>query len=140
MPRRPTIDTLLKRIEATPQDAALYQQLGSRYLEKGLREEAKSALDRSLELEPSDPWTHLYLGNWHYRIDNREAVKCFKRAVLLMPNDAIGFVCLGDAYAALGFDALATENYRHALDMAPDDKIAKRNWQRWLKTAEREED
>ncbi|MFN7139271.1 MAG: tetratricopeptide repeat protein [Limisphaerales bacterium] len=137
MPRRPTIATLLKRIEAAPRDAELHQELGLSYRKKGLMEEAKVAYERSLELDPFDPWTHLYLGNWYFTMDQyREAVECFNCAARLMPQIAIAFVSLGHAYAALGFDALATQNYRHALDVDPDDKTAKRNWQRWKRSCE----
>jgi Tfp pilus assembly protein PilF len=99
-----------------------------------MMEEAKAAYERSLELDPCDPWTHLYLGNWYYEMNQqRNAVESFKSAARSMPDSAITFVCLADAYAALGFDALATENYRHAIEVDPDDKTAKRNWQRWQK-------
>ena len=137
MSRRPTTDTLLKRLRAAPRDAELHQELGKAYLEKGLMEEAKAAYERSLELDPCDPWTYLFLGNWYYTMDrHREAVESFKCAARLRPDISIAFVGLADAYAALGFDALATENYRHAVDVDPTDTTAKRNWRRWTRNIE----
>jgi tetratricopeptide (TPR) repeat protein len=130
--RRTKIASLLGRIEAAPRDAELHQELGKLYRKKGMMEEARVAYERSLELDPCDPWTYLYLGNWHYSMkQHREAAEYFKHAARLMPDAAIAFICLADSYAALGFDSLATENYRHAIEIEPNDKAAKRNWRRW---------
>ena len=113
-------------------NAELHKKIGRLYLKEGKMEAAKAAYERSLELDPCDPWTHLYLGNWHYTADeNREAAKCFEYAAHLLSEIPVAFWCLGDAYAALGFDALATEHYRRALDMDPSDETARKRWQNW---------
>lgn len=57
----------------------------------------------SLRLNPKDPFTHLYLGNWHYaQADYAAAIKEFRHAARLMPNQAVSFWCLADAYAGQG--------------------------------------
>src|SRR5437016_841483 len=105
MPTPPTISGLLKRIQGEPNVAELYQQLGNLYFKKGMKKKAKSAYERSLELDPCDPWTRLYIGNWHYSVDeDRKTVEYFEQAARLLPNIAAPFWALGDAYAALGVD------------------------------------
>lgn len=139
MPRRSTISALLKRIQHAPRSAELHQKLGSAYLRLGMESEAKAAYERALELDPCDPWTLLYFGNWHYWVDeDRKAVEYYKRAGQLLPSTAAPFWALGDAYAALGLDSLATESYQRALSVEPEDKWSKRKWLRWRKSCEPE--
>lgn len=139
MPRSKTIASLVRQIEAHPKDAELHQELGLLYRKKGLMDESKAAYERSLELDPCDPWTHLYLGNWHYTLDQYEdAIECWNYAARLLPDKAIPFCCLGDAYNALGHEKTAAENYQRALEIEPDDDTAKKRWRRWQKNHEPE--
>jgi tetratricopeptide (TPR) repeat protein len=61
-------------------------------------------------------------------------VEHFRYAARLLPNISVAFWALGDAYASLGFDALATENYQHAIRVDPNDKVAKRKWKEWVES------
>jgi tetratricopeptide (TPR) repeat protein len=137
MPTPRSISSLLKRIKADPNNAELHQKLGNTYFKHGLRVRAKASYDRALQLDPADPWTHLFIGNWHSaRREHRKALEHFKYAARYVPHLPVQFWALGDAYAALGIDGLATENYQHALKLDPNDKAAKKRWDRWVKNWE----
>lgn len=60
------ISSLLKQIEADPKNVELYQKLGHAYLKHGRTAKARGAYDKALELDSTDPWTHLFVGNWHF--------------------------------------------------------------------------
>ncbi|HEY5915083.1 MAG TPA: tetratricopeptide repeat protein [Verrucomicrobiae bacterium] len=137
MPNPRVISSLLKRIKAHPNNAELFQRLGNLYFKKGCVRKAKTAYDRSLDLNPADPWTHLFVGNWHYAAgEYREALEHFRYAAQYVPQIPAQFWALGDAYAALGIDGLATESYQHALELDPDDKMAKKKWRKWVESCE----
>jgi tetratricopeptide (TPR) repeat protein len=132
MPSRTTIPSLLRRIREEPSDAELHQGLGRLYLKKGMTQLAKAAYERSLELDPCDPWTHLYLGNWYEFVQEYEqALECFAYAARLLPDDSTAFWCMAGAYESLGMVDLAAENYELALDTNPKDRIARKRWHAW---------
>lgn len=60
-----TVEGVLALIDEQPDDAELHQRLGKAYSAAGRYEEARTAYERSLELDPTDPFTHFYLGNWY---------------------------------------------------------------------------
>src|SRR5207249_7165903 len=104
---------------------------------QGAMGKAKAAYERALQLDPTDPWTHLFVGNWHMAADEyREALEHFKHSAQYVPQIPVQFWALGDAYAALGIDALATENYQHALKLDPNDKAARKSWEKWVRSCE----
>ena len=127
-----TVAELLERIDAEPSNAELFQSLGLLYLKQGMMEKARDAYDRSLELDPCDAWTHLYLGNWHYALDQfQDAIDCFEYAQRLMPENCAPVWCLGDAYTGLGDEAAAGDAYRRAFAMDPSDETARKRWKEW---------
>jgi Flp pilus assembly protein TadD len=60
-----TVEGVLALIDEQPDDAESHQRLGKAYSAAGRYEEARTAYERSLELDPTDPFTHFYLGNWY---------------------------------------------------------------------------
>ena len=127
------LNDLIRRSGTLPDDAGLFQRLG-RELYRGRMEEARVAYERSLALEPSDPWSHLYLGNWHYTgEDFLAAVERFARAAELMPDRAVAFWCLANAKEGLGHSDLADANYRKAVEVEPTDNGARRRLREWLR-------
>jgi tetratricopeptide (TPR) repeat protein len=126
------LSELTRLIGLRPDDANLFQLLGKLLRERGRREEARMAFERSIALDPNDPWTHLYLGNWHYtQEDFLVAIESFSRAAKLLPNSAVGFWCLANAHEALGQIELADANYRKAVEVEPRDKQARRQLRAW---------
>lgn len=134
------ISSLLKQIEADPNNVEMYQKLGNAYFEHGQTADARAAYDKALELDYTDPWTHLFVGNWHYAAGQyRKALGHFKFAAQYVPQIPVQFWALGDAYAALGIDCLATESYQRALELDPADKMAKKKWKRWVESCKTED-
>jgi tetratricopeptide (TPR) repeat protein len=134
-----TIEEVLSLIENRPADAELFQLLGKRYLEAGQLEEARKAFEHSLALDPNDPWTHLYLGNWFY-LNGRlsDALERFKHAAKLLPDEAIVYTSQGDIYESMGRNDLAAKSYKTAVRVAPDDPQAVRKLSKWCERNGRE--
>ena len=68
-----TVGDVLQQIDQRPSDSDLYQQRGGLYLKDGKLDEARQAYERAIELDPKDPFAHLFLGN------TLEAQKLFHR-------------------------------------------------------------
>ena len=130
-----TIEDVLSLIETRPADAELHQRLGLLYSKAGRMEESRAAYERSLALNPTDPFTHLYFGNWFYSSEMySEALMRFKHATELSPDQAVGYWCQGDAHQSMGQYDLAQQAYETAVRVAPD------NWQAHKRLAAWHED
>ena len=126
-------------IERRPNDAELFQKLGGLYRKKGKMAEGKAAFEKSLELDPRDPWTHLFLGNWHYFQDDfASAIEHFANAASLMPDCAVAFWCLAEAYEAQDQAELADAHYRRAVEVEPSNKLARTKFKAWQERCERD--
>jgi Flp pilus assembly protein TadD len=127
-----TIADVLNRLEERPDDAELFQLLGRLYLEEGRLKEARAAYERSLALDPCDPFTHLYLGNWCWRCGkHKEALERFQYAAELSPDLAVAYWCQGDIHQAQGQFDLAEAAYRKAVEVDPNDPQARRKLSEW---------
>ena len=127
-----TVEQVLALIEDQPADAELYQRLGKLHLEAGRAEEARVAFVRSLELDPKDAFTHLYLGNCSYRIKMYpEALLRYQLAAELMPDQAIAYSCQADVYRAQGRFDLAQQALKTAADVAPNNELAQEKLATW---------
>ncbi|MGI8980620.1 MAG: tetratricopeptide repeat protein [Pirellulaceae bacterium] len=119
-------------IERRPDDTELFQELGKLYLKQGELDEAKAVYEKSLELDPRDPWTHLFLGNWYNsQNDFASAIKPFSHAATLMPDCAVPFWCLAEAYEKQGRTELADAHYRRAVEVEPSNKLARTKLKAW---------
>jgi hypothetical protein len=123
----PDLTDLRVQILRHPNDAELHQTLGKLLCDRGMKEEAKAAYEQSLTLNPNEPWTNLYLGNWYYVSGNQaQAIVLFTRAAEIMPERAVVWWCLGDAYIKDGSRDLAMAHYLKAIETEPSDKVARR--------------
>jgi len=128
----PDMTETLRRLRQHPDDAELFQRLAKIYHERGMADDERAALEKSLALGPNDPWTNLFLGNWHEARKNfSEAIESFARAVELLPDRSVAYWCLAGAYEALGNAELADANYRKATEVEPSDKEARTKLARW---------
>jgi hypothetical protein len=128
----PELTDLLWLCGQRPDDADLAQQLGKLYRRRGRMTEAKAAFERALELDPSDLWTHLFLGNWYFaEHDYSSAIEWFRRAAELMPDDATPYWCQAEAYERLGNLELADVRYRRAVEVDPTNQRARRKLKAW---------
>jgi tetratricopeptide (TPR) repeat protein len=127
-----TIEDVLALIEGRPADAELYQRLGQLCSKAGRAEEARGAYEQSLELDPNDAFTHLFLGNWFYGSRMYpEALVQFRHAVELLPDQAVAYWCQGDVYRAQGRYDLAQQAYETAVHVAPDNQQAREKLATW---------
>lgn len=127
-----TVEDVLALIAERPADAELFQHLGKLYKGIGRMEEARRAFERSLELDPQDGFTHLYLGNWFYASEmNSEALAQFQQAAELLPDQAVAHWCQGDVYQSQGRFDLAQHAYETAVKVAPDDELAREKLTAW---------
>lgn len=118
-------------------NAKLVPLLGSKEKLEASRA-VKSAVDKSLALDPRQDLAWHVLGAWHQRLteigpvkraaakvlygeipegSSEEAVVCFQKAIKLNPNRLSHYVELGLAYAALGKNAEARECLEKGLSM-----------------------
>jgi len=77
--------------------------LGRLYEAKGLDDRALEEWDRALQLAPTFPWTHQYIGN-HYCHNGEfdRGLDSLKRSVELSPEDPLFVANLGHCYAVAG--------------------------------------
>lgn len=102
--------------------------LGVRFDELGLVDEAISILRRAVGLNPNDGKTHTNLGHAYYDkglID--EAIEEYKRALELDPNLEFAYDGLGSAYARKGLRDKAITMFKWTVDLNPNSALAHRN-------------
>ena len=74
----------------------------------------------------------MYLGSCYYELrDFETALGWFRRAEGLEPENPTPIGLQGDALHCLGRIDEARERYRGALQIAPDDELAIKNWRRF---------
>jgi tetratricopeptide (TPR) repeat protein len=87
-------------VNAEPDNPQILHLLGLSLHKSGDLAEARSVLDRAIELAPTDAGLHLSRGNLEFGRDSEAATAALKQAVVLNPNQ-------GEAYVALLHLALA---------------------------------
>lgn len=127
----PVEDALRLLLEVTD-DAEFFQQLGLLLLRRVSMDAAKAAYDLSLRLDPCDPFTHLYIGNWHYqRREYADAIERFEYAAELRPDMAVSFWCMANVFERQGRADEADEYYRRAVAAEPKNRVARRKLRDW---------
>ncbi len=120
-----SIDDVLALLEERPTDSAPFQKLGQLYMKAGRLEEAQQVYERLLDLDPKDPFTHLFLANcFSARKMYPEALARSQCAAELLPDEAVAYWCQGDIYKAQGQYRLAQEAYERAVRVAPENEQA----------------
>ena len=132
------IARLLLAVSRSPDDSELHQCLGKAYIKQHDYTAAQSAYARAIELNPQNPWNHLYAGNASYSLDDyTQALQHFEAARRLAPRLAIVWVSMADCHAALGQFAAASSCYQTAVEVEPLNETALKNlarFQQWQRT------
>jgi tetratricopeptide (TPR) repeat protein len=116
----------------------LFRRLGKPSRKLGMGEQARAAREESLRLDPCDPWTHLFLGNWYFeRGDYPSAIERFGYARMLLPDRSPPYICLADAFEKQGRWELAEYHYLKAVEVEPVDETAQWNLRAWRARQER---
>lgn len=124
-----SIEALIARIDADPDDARLHAQLGLAYLQEARNEaapvnlpRADEALARSLELRPRDN-LDAYVGMAslaNARHDFSTSLEWSRRAIATNPYNAAAYGLLGDALFELGRVRDADMAYQEMVEVRPD--------------------
>jgi tetratricopeptide (TPR) repeat protein len=124
--------TLIAQLRGLSDDAQFFQDLGKRFHDEKRNQHEKAAYELSLELDPNNYYTHLYLGNWYYRKRQyAPAFEHFARAGELMPDDSIWRWCMAGVFEWTDRLDEAEALYRKAIAVNPTDKAAKRYYRRF---------
>lgn len=124
-----SLEALVERVGANPEDAKLHAQLGLAHLQQARNQAAPShlpraaeALDRSLELQPRDN-LEAFVGMAalaNARHDFSTSVEWSRQAIEANPYSAAGYGLLGDALFELGRVRAADSAYQEMVEIRPD--------------------
>ncbi len=116
------------------------QEIAKKHMDKHEWKQAIPVLISDISEKPIDPWSVMFLGNCYYELkDFDEALKYFKKAEILLPDNPTPLWLQADALYSIGEISSAGKLYRKALDTDPEDEMAIKNWKRWLKLKEKAE-
>jgi tetratricopeptide (TPR) repeat protein len=124
----------LKAIEIDPSYALAHRELGTLLKNIEPSVQAEYHLRRSLELDHTEMWARIHLGNllWS-RGDAHAAIAEFERAVALHPDASMPLWCIANVYETQELWKQAGALYERALEIEPDDSVAHMNYGRMLK-------
>lgn len=117
-----------KILEDVVQDVPDYAQawlfLGTSHLEQGHIEEARTALERSVEIN-GDPTTRIVLGKFYLTQNKPEkALAQLETAVRMRPQSTTGHYFLAEAFRAQGESEKARRHYLRTLELSPGFPLA----------------
>jgi tetratricopeptide (TPR) repeat protein len=136
-----TLSRLRARLNRPSPSARLFQAIGAVLLKRGhlsrrasrYYKEAEAFLLRSLDMNPADPSTLLYLANLHSaRREYLTSIWYAERAHALDPKLGMARVTVAEGHAVLGEYARADRYFRRAVEVDPGCDVARRNLNRWL--------
>jgi tetratricopeptide (TPR) repeat protein len=130
-----SIDEIIAEISRhVGDDAEFLQEFGKTCLYCDYEELAKAVLDKSLELNSLDPFTLLYLGNYHFGRDEFDAaLERFQDALAIDEHIAYVYSCVADAYEKLGKNKKALKHHKKAKKVDPVCKSSRRSYRRFKK-------
>jgi len=116
--------SLLKYLEASrlnPYQEVIFNKLAIAYSRLRQFRQAGEAIDRSIRLEPSYAFAHNTRGIIHLADDfHQSAIRSFKEAIKLRPQEANFYVNLGHAYLRVNKYEEGLDTYQLALQMDPE--------------------
>jgi Flp pilus assembly protein TadD len=134
-----TVEDVLALLEVRPDDADLYQLLGSLHFRNRDLAAANKAYRQACRLDPEDPFKCLFLGNLlAINEDKREAMAWFERAEELAPRLWTVYWCKGNLYREQRKYNRADQAYRRAVELEPEDECAQRTLAEWIEFAARQ--
>ena len=116
----------LRALELEPDQPLVLNYLGYSWVEQmNNLDEARTMIEKAVELRPDDGYIVDSLGWVEYRLgDYEEAVRQLERAVALQAGDPVINDHLGDAYWQVGRLHEARFQWRRVLTLGPDDELA----------------
>lgn len=133
------IKLLEQVIQQYPDRQKGYIDLATIYMKAKEFAKAEQVIKRGLEIK-EDPEFYFVLGNMEYeRKKYQKARKYYKRMIELAPNDPRGYNNLALVEIAMGNERTAIELYEKALEINPDYREAKSNYNSLLKYLKKKE-
>jgi Flp pilus assembly protein TadD len=125
------VELLQNAAQQRPQDASAHEQLAAAYAQSGRAGEAVVQLRQAISLSPDTASLHALLAQALSSTGQLEqAIAEQKAALHLQANDPDDWNNLGVLEAKAGRTAQAREDFRHALQLAPDHAPARANLER----------
>jgi Flp pilus assembly protein TadD len=125
------IETLESAVKTRGDDFDTREHLAAAYAQAGRIGDAVAQLREAIRISPNDAGVHALLSQALSATgDLQSAIAEQKDALRLQANDADGWNNLGVLEAQAGSNAAAREDFRHALQIAPDHAQAKANLER----------
>lgn len=116
------IEQLKLAIQKTPNDPALYYNLGRLYLSALQFDYAMASYAQALKLAPNHPQVLLQLGNTAFAANQYEsAADYFRQCLQTSPNNPAAHYNLGNAFRELGKLQEAIACYQQTLALTPND-------------------
>jgi tetratricopeptide (TPR) repeat protein len=107
--------------EAGHQNGDAYYSLGILYLQELRDKEAKAAIQKAIDIDPSVPYFNNALGDIYlFEKQPDLSIVCYQKAIEKDPKYALAYSGLGDAYAQMKDRDKALGSYRKALELRPD--------------------
>jgi tetratricopeptide (TPR) repeat protein len=126
-------DLLANAVRIDPMYGAAHRELGWVLSACGAQVETERHLLKASELDPTDFWAAIYLGNHYWKVRNHDkALMWFERAILIAPEQSLPRWCLADYYASTREWDKAKQLYERALALEPDDIVAYVGYARML--------
>jgi tetratricopeptide (TPR) repeat protein len=122
-----------KAVELDPAYGIAHRELGWALRKLDAHDEAELHLRRALELDDSDGWAHIYLGNLLWAKNSEAAERSFLNAVRHWKDNAVPYWCLAMFYEYEDRPKEAEFFYESALRLDPDDIEANLRFGRFLK-------
>lgn len=127
------LDGLLTLERESPRDVYLLVSIGGHYFKRQQFVQCHAYYSKALAIDPTDGWTHLYMGNLCYGLScYDEAASHFQHAIDLLPGVACPHWCLADVYDKQGYWLRTEQQYRRAVETDPNDSRAKQKLESWL--------
>lgn len=132
--RREAEELFSKAIEVDPDYAVAHRELGWVLNHSEPSAQAEYHLRRAVELDPTDAWARVYLGNLLWaRGDISAGISQFEEAIKLMPNRALPLWSLANVYENQELWEEAEALYERSIRIEPDNATAHMNFGRMLK-------
>lgn len=110
---------LKKSVEKNPAFAPSWAEIGMAFLKKGDLNNAKESLLKAESLE-KNPATYNYLGILYGQLgDFEKSINCFKKAIIILPENADFHFNLGLTYHQQGMQKEAFFEFKSAIELNP---------------------
>jgi tetratricopeptide (TPR) repeat protein len=123
-------DVWKEEFEVGKKSAEEYYREGIQFFQQKNFKQARDALEKAVELDPTNPEYLTSLGMCYsissddYEANYQAAIKAFKKAAELNPTDPRNFYYVGIIYTTLGKKDVAIKAFKKALELDPSHKGA----------------